>query len=92
MAAITSWKDVFCHWPAEMPRRGVLIAAFGEQIAFAGFSTSEAFLLLERNSPDSMGARTILMPYDNVLGLKITDVVKPRAFQSLGFDVPAAHK
>ena len=89
MAAITSWGGVFRCWPAEMPRRGVLVTAFGEQIAFSAFSASEAFLLVERHSPDSMGARTILLPYDEISGLKIVDVVKAKTFQSLGFDLPA---
>ena len=86
--SVSTWRDVFCRWPAEMPRRGVLVVAFGEQIPFSGFSTSEAFLLMERQSPDAMGARTILLPYDKILGLKIVDVVKTRAFQSFGFDPP----
>jgi hypothetical protein len=88
MDAVSSWRDVFRRWPTEMPRRGVLVVAFGEQIPFSGFSASEAMLLLERQSPDSMGTRTILLPYDQVLGLKIVDVVKPRTFHSLGFDMP----
>lgn len=92
MDAVTSWKDVFCRWPAEMPRRGVLVVSFGEQIPFSSFSTGEAFLLLERHSPDAMGARMILLPYDKVLGLKIVDVVKAKSFQSFGFDIPAAQK
>jgi hypothetical protein len=86
---INTWRDVFCHWPAEMPRRGVLVAAFGEQIPFSSFSSIEAFLLVERQSPDAMGARMILLPYDKILGLKIVDVLKPRALQSFGFEPPA---
>ncbi len=88
MPAITDWGDVFRCWPAEVPRRGVLVVAFGEQISFSSFATSEAFLLVERNSPDSMGARMLLVPYDKILGLKIVDVVKAKAFQSLGFYLP----
>jgi hypothetical protein len=87
---ITGWRDIFCRWPAEVPRRGVLVAAFGEQMPFSGFFTSEAFLLVERQSPDAMGARMVLLPYDKILGLKIVDVMKPRTVQLLGFDVPAA--
>jgi hypothetical protein len=88
---VRSWRDVFCRWPAEMPRRGVLVAAFGEQIPFSGFSTGEAFLLLERQSPDALGARTVLLPYDEIRGLKVIDVVRPKTLQSFGFAAPA-HK
>jgi hypothetical protein len=88
MPAVTAWGDVFRCWPAEVPRRGVLVVVFGEQICFSGFAASEAFLLVERQSPDSMGARMILLPYDKILGLKIVDVVKAKAFQSFGFEFP----
>ena len=86
--ATTSWRDIFGGWPAELPRRGVLVASFGEQMAFSNFAASEAFLLVERQSPDSAGARTVLLPYDHILGLKIVDVIKWGAFKSLGFDLP----
>jgi hypothetical protein len=92
MAAVSGWKDVFCRWPAEMPRRGIVVASFGEQIPFSTFSTSETFLLLERQAPDATGARTILLSYDKVLALKIVDVVKARSFQAFGFDIPATLK
>ena len=86
MSTVNTWTDVFRGWPAELPRRGVLIATFGEQIPFSGFSAAEAFLLVERQSPDTTGARMILLPYSNILGLKIVDVVKAKVFQPLGFE------
>ena len=49
-------------------------------------------LLLERKIPDTLGARKILLPYSQILAVKITDVVKMKAFQSLGFDEPAAKR
>jgi hypothetical protein len=88
MEAACSWKDFFRQWPADMPRRGVLIVAFGEQIPFSGFSPSEAFLLIERQSPDAVGGRTVVLSYDKILGLKFVDVVKAGALQSLGFHFP----
>ena len=87
MSTVNTWLDLFRGWPAEMPRRGVLVVAFGEQIPFSGFSVGAAFLLIERQSPDTVGTRMILLPYDNILGLKIVDVVKPKAFQPLGFEM-----
>ena len=87
--ATGNWRDIFGRWPAELPRRGILVAAFGEQMSFSNFAASDAFLLVERQSPDSAGARTVLLPYDHILGLKIVDVIKLGAFKSLGFDLPA---
>lgn len=81
-----SWKDFFCRWPRGIPRRGVLVTSFDEQIPFAGFLISEAFLLLERTTPDSMGARMVVLPYENLAALKITEVVKPAALESMGFE------
>ena len=86
----SNWTGIFHHWPPQMARRGVLVVGFGEQIPFSGFSTSEAFLLVERQSPDAMGARTVLLPYDQIRALKIVDVVKGSVFQSFGFDLPRA--
>jgi hypothetical protein len=87
MPQLGGWKAVFDVWPKEMARRGVLVASFGEQIAFASFSAGEHFLLLERQTPDAVGARNIMLPYDKIMALKITDVVKPKQFQAFGFDM-----
>jgi hypothetical protein len=80
------WKKFFLNWPADMPRRGILVTAFGDQIPFSGFLTSEAFLLVERTTPDAVGARSIVFAYDQVLAVKITDVVKPRSLRAIGFE------
>ncbi len=79
------WKHCFCHWPAEAPRRGVLVTSYEEQIPFDGFMTSDQMLFVERRTPDTSGARQVLIPYGNVVAVKITDVVKAKAFVPLGF-------
>jgi hypothetical protein len=71
-----------------MHRRGIIVATFGEQIPFSGFWISANLLLLERQTPDSLGARTILMPLDQIAALKLVDVFKLKAFQPLGFEGP----
>ena len=83
----SNWKDIFSVWPAEMARRGVMVTSFGEQIGFGSFSVGEGFLLLERQTPDAVGGRAIILPYEQILGLKITDVVKSKTFQAFGFKV-----
>ena len=65
---------------------------FGEQIPFDNFSTSDTLLMLDRRTPDTSGARKVILPYDHILGLKITDVVKTKAFASLGFEEARAKK
>jgi hypothetical protein len=85
-SAVGSWKDVFGRWPTEAPHRGVLVVDFGEQIPFAGFVASPGFLLVQRQTPDSMGARSVMLPYGVIQGLKIIDVIQPGGFKPLGFD------
>ena len=87
--AAETWRQCFARWPAEMQRRGVLVTSFGEQIPFNSFATSGDVLLIERRAPDTVGGRTVLMAYQNILAVKIVDVVKTKTFESMGFVVPA---
>ena len=82
----SAWKACFCNWPAELARRGVLVTSYDEQIPFDGFLTSPDLLLIERRTPDTMGARQVLIAYQAVVAIKITDVVKTKAFGPLGFE------
>ena len=92
MDTARAWQEYFRKWPAELERRGVVVTSFDEQIPFDGFATSEHLLLLDRKIPDTLGARKILLCYAQIMAVKITDVVKMKAFQSLGFDEPAAKR
>jgi len=80
-----NWKDLLQAWPAEIPRRGVVVTTWGEQVPFEGFLSNEGFLIISRSTPDSLGARMLVVPFDSVAALKLTDVVKAKSFQSLGF-------
>lgn len=86
------WRDCFNHWPPEVERRGVLVTSFDEQIPFESFAASEEMLLIERRAPDTLGARMVMIAYHDIRALKIVDVLKPKAFQSLGFAVPPPRK
>ncbi|HEY4760706.1 MAG TPA: hypothetical protein VIH42_09010 [Thermoguttaceae bacterium] len=80
------WKTFFLSWPVDLSRRGIVVTSFNEQISFSAFWTSEDFLLLERQTPDSQGARSVVVPYEQLLALKITDVVKAKHFKAIGFE------
>ena len=82
------WRNCFRQWPADLERRGVLVTSFDEQIPFDGFATSDDLLLLERRAPDTVGARTVLVAYQCIQALKIVEVTKAKAFQSMGFTIP----
>jgi hypothetical protein len=80
------WAEFFARWPIDLPRRGILVTSFNEQIVFATFGTSSDFILLERQTPDALGARSVVVPYEQILALKIFDVVKPKHFKASGFE------
>lgn len=84
------WKKLFHQWPADMPRRGILVASFGEQIPFDGFLVSEDMLLMDRQAPDALGARRIAVSFADIDGLKWSDVVKTKLFSRWGFAEPTA--
>jgi hypothetical protein len=86
--AVEIWRHCFQNWPDEVARRGVVVTSFGEQIPFENFAASDRMLLVERRAPDTVGARTVLIPYQNVAALKVVDVVKAKAFTQLGFVIP----
>jgi hypothetical protein len=86
--AIENWRDFFVQWPVDLNRRGIIVTSFGEQIPFSGFWTNANHLLLERQTPDSLGARTIILEYAQISAMKIVDVVKSKSFQSIGFEGP----
>lgn len=88
----THWQELFLAWPKEMPRRGVLVTTFGEQIPFSAFLVSQRFLFIERTTPDSIGGRAAVLPYQSIAGLKFTDPVKPKAMETLGFGSAAVGK
>jgi hypothetical protein len=87
---LENWRDFFAQWPSDMQRRGIVVTSFNEQIPFSAFWTSSNLLLLERQTPDSLGARTILLPFTQIAAIKIVDVVKAKSFQTIGFEGPAA--
>jgi hypothetical protein len=79
------WRDYFLKWPKDMPRRGVLVTNYDEQIPFDGFLTTETLLLVERRTPDTIGARKVILPYANIVAIKLTDVMKAKIFTAAGF-------
>jgi hypothetical protein len=46
---------------------------------------AQGMLLLERTNPDTLGARFIAMPYEEIAAIKFIDPLKAPAFESMGF-------
>jgi hypothetical protein len=90
--AAEAWRHCFKQWPLELERRGVLVTSFGEQIVFDNFAASDAMLLIERRAPDAVGARMVLVPFQSIQALKITEIAKLKSFEPLGFVIPPTRK
>jgi hypothetical protein len=85
MTGGAGWERLFRNWPKDVPPRGLVVTNYDEQIPFDGFLSAEGMVLLERKTPDNMGARKVLLAYENIVGVKFTDVIKKKAFEDAGF-------
>ena len=86
MADSAQWQNAFLNWPASIQRRGILTTVLNEHIPFKGFMTTDKLLLLERQNPDSLGARFIILEYGVINSLRYIDPLKAENFVSLGFE------
>lgn len=86
MDASTAWKDFFDNWPDGLPRQGTLVTSLGQNIPFSGFLTSKTMLLVNRRTPDAEGTRQVLILYQNVDSIKLTEIIKPKVFTENGFE------
>ena len=89
-AETRNWREFFHNWPVGVPQRGVLITLMNEQIPFVAFVSSQDMLLIERPSPDAIGARRVLVPFSQIAGMKFTDVLDAKLFRTVGFRQTAA--
>jgi hypothetical protein len=78
------WRAIFEHWPADLPRQGILTTS-QDSFGFSDFLLSRGILLVERDRPDAVGARKVMLAYRSILALKLTDPGPISRYQSLGF-------
>lgn len=81
----TNWRDLFEKWPATLSKRGVLVSTLNEVIPFKSFLLKGDTLLLERTNPDPLGTRFIVMGFDTIHMLKLTDPLKEDVLTGAGF-------
>jgi hypothetical protein len=79
------WKSVFNNWPTGIAKRGVMVTTLNETIPFKGFMIRDDLLLLERNNPDSLGARYVLLGFEVINCVKLIDPLKESVFTTAGF-------
>ena len=85
MDRATVWKQYFENWPKSIPRKGVLVTTGNEQTPFQEFMTKGDVVLVQRRAPDTMGAREVIVPFSEIVALKMTEVIRPSAYQEAGF-------
>ena len=78
------WRTIFEQWPAEMPRQGIITTAL-DSFGFSDFLFSRGILLCERERPDAVGARKVMLSYGTILALKLTDPGPISRYETLGF-------
>jgi len=80
MEATETWRALFENWPESMPREGLLVTNFQEQIPFISFMVSGGIVLVERDTPDSYGARKVMVSYDAISAVKLTKPMEMARF------------
>jgi hypothetical protein len=80
-----AWRDFFLKWPTTIPKRGVIISTLNEATPFKSFFTKGDTLLLERTTPDPLGGRFVLLGFDSIHMIKLTDPLKEDALTAAGF-------
>lgn len=88
MDAADAWRSLFENWPETIPREGMLVTAFGETVPFTNFMISGGLLLVERDKPDTHGARKVMVVWGAIAAVKIASPMELSNFQVLGFQAP----
>lgn len=83
--AVSPWANLFREWPKGILQRGIVVTQQAETTPFRGFMLRDELVLLERVSPDSLGARFVVLTFDEIAGVKFTDPLKQDVFQEAGF-------
>lgn len=87
MDSAFAWQQLFENWPAETPKIGIVVTNFQENIGFTNFMTSDGLLAIERDRPDSIGARKVVVAYAAIVAVKITDTSEFARMSALGFSL-----
>jgi hypothetical protein len=79
------WRELFLKWPSSIPKRGVLVSTLNESTPFKSFMVKGEILLLERTNPDPLGSRFVIISYEAIHMVKLTEPIKQEVFTSAGF-------
>jgi hypothetical protein len=86
--AAGSWKAIFENWPEAVPRQGMVVTSYAETIPFVNFLISPGVVMLERDKPDTLGARKVMVTYTSISAVKLASPMELARFQVMGFQAP----
>ena len=85
MSLSQTWNTFFTQWPDGIARHGIIITNLNDSIPFKSFWIKDGLLLLERNNPDALGGRFVLLGFDVINTVKFTDPLRESVITEAGF-------
>ena len=83
-----AWQSFFESWPPSLPQEGIVVTSFQETIPFSRFMIADGLLALERDKPDSIGSRKVILGFAAISAVKMTDTGDFGRFAQMGFNEP----
>ncbi|QDU08926.1 hypothetical protein [Gimesia aquarii] len=85
MQSAEGWRSILENWPESIPKQGIVVTTFQESIPFQNFLLSSGIVLFERDKPDSLGARKVMLSYEAISAIKLADTLELARYQVMGF-------
>ncbi len=85
MNAAQIWKSFFVDWPADLPRRGVVLSVLNDQTPFKDFWLQGELIMFDRTNPDTAGARYVMLCFDAVNSVKFVNPLSEATIAGAGF-------
>jgi hypothetical protein len=85
MDAAQHWQKLFDQWPADVTRQGLIVTNFNEAIPFTDFLVSEGLIIVQRDRPDSLGARKAVVSMTAISAVKLLDPGELAVYSKMGF-------
>lgn len=85
MQSVEGWRSILENWPEVIPKKGIVVTTYQESIPFQNYLLSNGIVLFERDKPDSLGSRKVMLSYEAICAIKLTDTMELARYQVMGF-------
>ncbi|WP_417387234.1 hypothetical protein [Gimesia sp.] len=85
MDSAEGWRSILENWPNAIPKKGIVVTTYQESIPFQNYLLSSSVVMFERDKPDSLGARKVMLSYNAIDAIKLTDPIELAQYQVMGF-------